>query len=130
MSLLGTEKHKNCGELARQLTFESSAIITEIDRCLLGECKFGATLSLRVNELKMQNNKVLALVAVCEKNKKATEAVRFELNNFEFCIRNLEVEINNERSKHPDECHNKLTQIQQSLVRLRGCVGTAVGSIW
>lgn len=129
MTLLGTqEKHKNCGELARQLTFESNAIIADIDRCLLGECKFGATLSLRVNELKMQNNKVSTLVAICEKTKK--ETLRFELNNLEFCIRNLEVEINNERSKHPDECLNKLTQMLQSTVRLRGCVGTTVGSMW
>lgn len=116
--------------LAQKLNFESNVMLTDIDRYCRSECKFGPELAFKVNNVKIQINKVSSVLASCEKNKNAKGVLQFELNNLETCLRDLKLEISKLHSIHSGECLDALNNISRSVVRLEGCVGSTVSVMW
>lgn len=80
-----------------------------------------------MNEVKFQVNKVSHMLASCEKDKNAKNILRFELSNLELCLRNLEIEINSIRSRHPQHCKVVIGQCIDASNKLKLCVGSKVG---
>lgn len=133
MSLLGTEETNDINyiELSHKLTLEANLILNDIDQqMLLAECEFGRTLSPRMNDVKMQINRVSTTMGTCENDEKSKKMLRFQLNDLESSLRNLEMEIKILYPNASGECPAALNRILQHMVRLRGCVTTSVGGMW